>query len=124
MNSINDIKCDRCGQPADFAYGKGGNCLECGDDLCISCAGNWHDDDGICDQCFNANMTTQEFQRPEARLSGTANNDIVRYYLASRTLKKHGYHSKVSEMLKRILKAKSTAEAIAIIDEYVVFVKQ
>jgi hypothetical protein len=69
-------------------------------------------------------MTTQEFQRPEARLTGTANNDIVRYCLASRTPKKHGYHSKVSEMLKRILKAKSTAEAIAIIDEYVVFVKQ
>ena len=70
------------------------------------------------------NDKTQEFQRPEALLTEAANNGVVRYCLASRTLKKHGYHSKVPEMLKRILKAKSTAEAIAIIGEYVVFVKQ
>ena len=72
MNDINDIKCDRCGQPADFVYGEGGNCPECGDDLCISCAVDWHDDDGICDKCFNANWENNEIQRPEVRLTERA----------------------------------------------------
>jgi hypothetical protein len=57
-------------------------------------------------------------------LTGAVNNGIARYRLASRTLKQNGCHGKVTEMLRRILKAKSHKEALAIIDEYVVFVKQ
>ncbi|MCL2347606.1 MAG: hypothetical protein FWC50_05015 [Planctomycetaceae bacterium] len=70
------------------------------------------------------NDKTQEFQRPEVHLTGVVDNGIVRFCLASRTLKQHGHYGKVTEMLRRILKAKSTAESTAIIDEYVVFVKQ
>jgi hypothetical protein len=50
--SKHDILCDRCGNNADF-YGKGGRCHECGDELCIDCAGSWNEIDGfdLCDRC-------------------------------------------------------------------------
>jgi len=56
--SIDDLICNRCGNNADFNK-SGGNCPECGDDLCIECAGSWsetaNDDDpgcAICDACY------------------------------------------------------------------------
>ena len=56
--NLANIKCDRCGKPAEF-LGEGGNCPECGDDLDIHCAGNWtelaeNDEPGfaVCDQCL------------------------------------------------------------------------
>ena len=55
--TLDDIKCDRCGKPAMFR-GEGGNCPECGDDLCIGCAGCWtemaNDNDtghAVCERC-------------------------------------------------------------------------
>jgi len=51
IENDDEIQCDRCGQPAHFDD-KGGNCPQCGDDLCIACAERWHDDEGICDRCF------------------------------------------------------------------------
>ena len=50
---LDEVHCDRCGQLADF-LGEGGNCPECGDDLCITCAVAWHGDEGICDRCNEA----------------------------------------------------------------------
>jgi hypothetical protein len=54
---LHEIKCDRCGKMADFENG-GGNCGECGDDLCLDCAGSWtelaKDDEpghAVCAQC-------------------------------------------------------------------------
>jgi hypothetical protein len=59
-DSINDIVCDRCGESAEFADGEGGNCPECGNDLCIGCAGSWreredYDESGdlVCDSCYD-----------------------------------------------------------------------
>ena len=55
--SLHEVKCDRCGKLADFESG-GGNCAECGDDLCLDCAGRWtelaKDDEpghAVCAQC-------------------------------------------------------------------------
>jgi hypothetical protein len=39
--------CDRCGKPADFDK-CGGNCIECGDDLCTEC-GQWVG--SLCKRC-------------------------------------------------------------------------
>jgi hypothetical protein len=45
------IRCDRCKKDItkEF-YDLGGNCTECGDDLCESCAGTW-DEEGRCESC-------------------------------------------------------------------------
>ena len=57
IENYDEIKCDRCGKPACFD-GEGGNCPQCGDDLCIECAEHWHEDDdgSVCDQCFRDEM--------------------------------------------------------------------
>jgi hypothetical protein len=54
-----EIRCDRCGEPADF-NGKGGHCPECGENLCIRCAGTWTESAGddepghsVCKRCCN-----------------------------------------------------------------------
>lgn len=45
------ITCDRCGKEiTDEFYDLGGNCTECGDNLCKACAGEW-DEDGCCQAC-------------------------------------------------------------------------
>ena len=51
-NTINDVICGKCKRPADFDNG-GGNCPECGDDLCSNCSGGWIQmgDDCLCKQC-------------------------------------------------------------------------
>jgi hypothetical protein len=54
---LHKIKCDRCGKLANFDGG-GGNCQECGDDLCRQCAESWTEvvEDGeighcVCKRC-------------------------------------------------------------------------
>jgi hypothetical protein len=49
--TIDDIKCDRCGKFADFCEG-GGVCDDCGDNLCWECA-QWtsDEDDERCGKC-------------------------------------------------------------------------
>jgi hypothetical protein len=63
--TLTDVKCDRCGKQVDFE-GKhsvdgacGGRCPECGENLCIACAGHWTemaegDEPGhaVCDKCY------------------------------------------------------------------------
>ena len=46
------MTCDRCGKDIwdDFRSGNGGNCTQCGDNLCAECAGSW-DGDGLCKEC-------------------------------------------------------------------------
>ena len=58
--TIDDIKCDRCGKPAEFNEG-GGNCPECGADLCFDC-GQWSadEDDGRCGQCQNGSSNNKQ----------------------------------------------------------------
>jgi hypothetical protein len=49
---LQDIKCDRCGNLAHFDT-DGGNCEDCGDDLCADCA-LWvltYDERTICTRC-------------------------------------------------------------------------
>jgi len=117
---MNDIKCDRCGQPADFYDGNGGNCPQCGDDLCISCAGKWYGDDGICDKCYNENhLKTREFQRPKAPLIGADGNIFFLLGIASQTLKDNGFKEQAKEMFNRVTNSGSYQEALAIIQEYV-----
>jgi len=53
--TLEDIKCDRCGERARFEA-DGGNCQECGDNLCADCA-LWHetvDYRVICKRCSDA----------------------------------------------------------------------
>ena len=52
----NEMLCDRCGKPAMMETGYGGNCIICGDDLCIECAKIWHDEHeyfpSCCHSCY------------------------------------------------------------------------
>jgi len=59
---MKDIICDRCGQPARFDV-QGGNCENCGDDLCADCAkwesnvvGTW------CEKCRNECIEEYDLQ--------------------------------------------------------------
>jgi len=51
-----DFTCDRCGREmngrlvSEGVPGYGGNCGDCGDDLCAVCAGTWSED-GRCQSC-------------------------------------------------------------------------
>ena len=65
--SLREIRCDRCGAPANFQDG-GGNCPECGDDLCIQCACTWtelaEDDEpghSVCKRCRNKYISDNTF---------------------------------------------------------------
>jgi len=69
------------------------------------------------------NEKPQEFQRLNVSLTGL-NNNVAQFCAASRTLEEHGYGDESLEMFKRVLDSRSTEEALAIIDEYVVFVDQ
>ena len=50
------ITCDRCGRIMNDRWeiegmpGNGGNCVDCGDNLCAECAGKWSED-GCCEYC-------------------------------------------------------------------------
>ena len=51
FNSTGEVlTCDKCGKPL---MGEWGNCPKCGDDLCLECAVNWYEPDGICESCYN-----------------------------------------------------------------------
>jgi hypothetical protein len=43
------MDCDRCGKEID-RLSDWGNCLLCGDDLCVACSGGF-DDEGECLDC-------------------------------------------------------------------------
>ena len=48
------IKCDRCGKDITHEINdEGGNCNDCGDNLCADCAGEW-DEWGHCGKCHRA----------------------------------------------------------------------
>jgi len=82
MSSINELVCDRCGQPAHF-NDKGGSCPECGDDLCIECAKQWHEEegyDGLCDQCFRDEMERVQAATPESLWSRYWEYECVIHY--------------------------------------------
>jgi DNA-directed RNA polymerase subunit RPC12/RpoP len=59
------IICDRCGREMndrwenDDIAGDGGNCTNCGDNLCAECAGKWNEY-GECERCGNLNNKTIE----------------------------------------------------------------
>jgi len=50
------MRCDRCGRKMnsyweiDGEEGVGGNCTDCGENLCAKCAGGWSED-GRCKRC-------------------------------------------------------------------------
>ena len=69
------------------------------------------------------NTKPQEFQRLNVSLTGL-NNNVAQYCAASRALEEHGYGDESLEMFKRVLDSQTTEEALAIIDEYMVFVDQ
>ena len=52
MTELDKIMCDRCGNNADFDE-TGGNCPNCGDNLCATCADWIETEDGaICQACY------------------------------------------------------------------------
>jgi len=59
---MKDIICDRCGQPARFDV-QGGNCENCGDDLCADCA-KWESDavGTWCEKCRNECIEEYDMQ--------------------------------------------------------------
>ena len=62
------IICDRCGQKMNDRWqidgmpGYGGNCIDCGDNLCAACAGKWGED-GECQYC-SMSLEELEFSLP------------------------------------------------------------
>jgi len=60
--------CDRCGREMNDRWeiegmpGQGGNCVECGDDLCAKCAGKWGEA-GECELC-SMSLEDLEFTLP------------------------------------------------------------
>ena len=69
------IICDRCGQEMNDRWkiegmpGDGGNCAECGDNLCAECGGKWGEN-GECELCA---MSLEELEAglPEFITHGT-----------------------------------------------------
>ena len=70
-----ELTCDRCGKLADFNNG-GGNCPECGGDLCLACAKYWHEtaDDYadyshcVCERCYQRMMDRGEVSESTGKL--------------------------------------------------------
>ena len=97
MSSINGLLCDRCGQPARFDSA-GGNCPECGDDLCIACAGHWHEEEeynGLCDQCFrDETAKAMQADTPESLWS--------RYWQYECTIRQYCFGTDPDRVLKKM----------------------
>jgi len=83
------IICDRCGREMNDLWeiegmpGDGGNCTDCGDNLCAECGGKWGED-GECELC---SLTLEELefrlpldvQRREKMSMPCANCTVERY---------------------------------------------
>jgi len=70
------------------------------------------------------NENTQEFDRPDAPMIGADGNIFAQLGIASKTLKRHGYRDRATEMTNRVQQSGSYMEALAIIQEYVTPVEQ
>jgi len=87
------IICDRCGREMNDRWqidgmpGDGGNCTDCGDNLCAACGGKWGEN-GECELC---SMTLEELefslplkiQRKEKREMPCPNCKVIQYRTAN-----------------------------------------